>query len=139
MYSDCTPVLQLFNIFWLDLTLLIGPGLRSGYGTPLDLVIWLLWSTSTKVNQGLPWSALVQGNQSQPGFTWSALVQGNQSQPGLALVFPGLRSGYGTPPDLVIWLLWSTSTKVNQELPWSALVQGSQSQPGLALVSSGPG
>ena len=123
MYSDCTPVLQLFNIFWLDLTLLIGPGLRSGYGTPLDLVIWLLWSTSTKVNQGLPWSALVQGNQSQPGFTWSALVQGNQSQPGftwsalvqgnqsqpgLALVFPGLRSGYGTPPDLVIWLLWST-------------------------------
>ena len=50
----CTPVLQLINIFWLDLTLLIGPGLRSGYGTPLDLVIWLLWSTSTKVNQEIP-------------------------------------------------------------------------------------
>ena len=78
MYSDCIPVLQIINIFWLDLTLLKGPGLRSGYGTPPDLVIWLLWSTSTKVNQDLPWSALVQGNQSQPGF---ALVSSGPGQP----------------------------------------------------------
>ena len=107
MYSDCIPVLQIINIFWLDLTLLKGPGLRSGYGTPPDLVIWLLWSTSTKVNQDLPWSALVQGSQSKPRLT---------------LVFHGQRSGYGTPPrfgDLV------------------TLVDVDQSQPGITMVSSG--
>ena len=38
-----------------------------------------LWSRETKVNQDLPWSALVQGNQSQQGISWLTLVDVDQS------------------------------------------------------------
>ena len=79
MYSDCIPVLQIINFFWLDLTLLKGPGLRSGYGTPPDLVIWLLWLTSTKVNQDLPGQPLSRGTKADQELL-------NQDLPWLALV-----------------------------------------------------